>query len=330
MSTLAKLAEVFMQRESDRTGRTARLAAQEQALQQKAIQQAQLKKILQDLELAPADQQSQIDLRAAQAESARALANVRENPVAKPVKQVERTVDLGDKVEYIYTNGEREVKPKGVTPGRPDRVLVQTWTGKTDAAGNPIMEFTPRADMAGREVSQPPTVAQRNAAAGVTAAQLAKKDGYTRALPVLQDLAKRATTLNAGRGGGLFDRAAGAMRGGASRLGMDGDVDMYRTGIRGFTPLFARSVGHVGMLTEQDVERTEELFPRVGDSADVTKAKLERIQRIMGGSEALPFQWEEAEAPGDITGELGAGDDADAAGDGLSAGDDALLKKYGY
>ena len=31
-------------------------------------------------------------------------------------KQIERTVDLGDKVEYIYANGTRETKPKGKIP----------------------------------------------------------------------------------------------------------------------------------------------------------------------------------------------------------------------
>lgn len=35
---------------------------------------------------------------------------------ARPDKTVERTVDLGDKVEYIYVDGTREVKKKGVSP----------------------------------------------------------------------------------------------------------------------------------------------------------------------------------------------------------------------
>jgi hypothetical protein len=34
----------------------------------------------------------------------------------KPGKQVERTVDLGNKVEYIYTDGTRELKPKAASP----------------------------------------------------------------------------------------------------------------------------------------------------------------------------------------------------------------------
>jgi hypothetical protein len=34
-----------------------------------------------------------------------------------PGKKIERTVDLGDKVEYIYADGTSETKPKGKLPG---------------------------------------------------------------------------------------------------------------------------------------------------------------------------------------------------------------------
>ena len=37
----------------------------------------------------------------------------------KPQKQIERTVDLGNQVEYIYTDGTRETQPKGATPRDP-------------------------------------------------------------------------------------------------------------------------------------------------------------------------------------------------------------------
>jgi hypothetical protein len=76
---------------------------------------------------------------------------------------------------------------------------------------------------------------------------------------------------------------------------MDPSVDLYRTGVRGFVPLFARSVGHVGVLTELDVQRTEDLFPRTGDAADVTAEKLARLNRIMTGQEPAPFEFEHPE-----------------------------------
>lgn len=36
----------------------------------------------------------------------------------KPSKQIERTVDLGNQVEYIYTDGTTKREPKGMTPGQ--------------------------------------------------------------------------------------------------------------------------------------------------------------------------------------------------------------------
>lgn len=50
----------------------------------------------------------------------------------KSEKKVERTVDLGNKVEYIYTDGTREMKPKGKLPG--DEGKEARTIGK-DAAG---------------------------------------------------------------------------------------------------------------------------------------------------------------------------------------------------
>ena len=42
----------------------------------------------------------------------------REKQLGKTQKMVEKTVDLGDKVEYIYTDGTRETKPKGKLPAQ--------------------------------------------------------------------------------------------------------------------------------------------------------------------------------------------------------------------
>ncbi len=46
-------------------------------------------------------------------------------------KQVERTVDLGDRVEYIYADGKREIKPKGVSPAKPVDQIDRTLISKT-------------------------------------------------------------------------------------------------------------------------------------------------------------------------------------------------------
>ncbi len=151
----------------------------------------------------------------------------------------------------------------------------------------------------------PPTTAERNVASGSTAAIQTRKMAQERAIPILQDLGSRITTLNQGKEGGLIDRAEGVARGVGSKVGLDPATDLYRTGIRGFVPLFARAVGHTGVLTELDVQRTEELFPRVGDAEDVTAEKMARIQRIMTGKEPQPFQFEypEYDSSGVTTGD---------------------------
>jgi len=48
-------------------------------------------------------------------------------PRPKPQKKIERTIDLGDQVEYIYTDGTAERKPKGVSPTAKARVQRGTY-----------------------------------------------------------------------------------------------------------------------------------------------------------------------------------------------------------
>jgi hypothetical protein len=175
----------------------------------------------------------------------------------------------------------RQMNPP--TPRGEDRVLVKVQTG-VDAEGRPQFTYVPRSEAAGMTATGSPS-------AGAMALRLSRQ----RAAPVLNDLGSRVMTLNQGSEGGFGARAVGAARGAASAVGVDPAVDLYRTGVRGFVPLFARSVGHVGVLTELDVQRTEDLFPRVGDAEDVTAEKLARLNRIMTGQEPAPFEFEHPE-----------------------------------
>lgn len=292
---LARIAQAYMERERQRVGIPQEQRDAREAETVDLLRRAQAARAMQQYDLAPAEQESQIGLRTAQAESARALASARETPkagtphyetdAAGNVTMFTPQPDGTIKKESLGRHGKPQQEP------RPDRVLVQTWTGQFDAAGNPIMQFTPRPEMAGQTAPAPPTTAQRNVNAGVSAPQQAIAQAQKRATPVLQDLGTRITDINAGSEGGFMARVGGMVRSGAAKAGLDSAADLYRTGVRGFVPLFARSVGHVGVLTELDVQRTEELFPRIGDSAAVTQEKLARVQRIMTGQEPLPFQW---------------------------------------
>lgn len=59
----------------------------------------------------------------------------------KPSKQIERTVDLGDNVEYIYTDGTRESKKKGITPSTQFRIDTGEGTKDSRFAMNLRKEF---------------------------------------------------------------------------------------------------------------------------------------------------------------------------------------------
>jgi hypothetical protein len=66
-------------------------------------------------------------------------------------------------------------------------------------------------------------------------------------------------------------------------------ANRYKASIRGFVPLMARALGHVGVLTELDVERTEALFSGLGATAETDRISDEMMRGIMTGQ--VPFQF---------------------------------------
>ena len=115
----------------------------------------------------------------------------------------------------------------------------------------------------------------------------AKLEAVAPVLDEIETLSKRIFTTDMGP----VTNIVGAWRRGAAALNMDNDVREYRSLVRGFTPLMARAVGHNGVLTEQDVQRTEMLFGDVGflgtDNKTVADNKIARLKTIMvgGGSD---------------------------------------------
>lgn len=88
----------------------------------------------------------------------------------------------------------------------------------------------------------------------------------------------------------------------AKRLTMSDDQLMaLNDSIRGFVPLLARAIGHVGVLTELDVQRTEALFPKPGQSEQLTRAKLKYLNDVLKGRRTLPFSFEAANGTGKLT-----------------------------
>jgi hypothetical protein len=103
-------------------------------------------------------------------------------------------------------------------------------------------------------------------------------------------LTNRVFTKSAPSGGVAGVRAKASGIGDMVRgwSGYDPEAQIYSSQIRGFIPLFARAVGHTGVLTELDVQRTEALFPQFGNSKEIANRKMTRLNAIMAGKEAMP------------------------------------------
>ena len=52
--------------------------------------------------------------------------------------------------------------------------------------------------------------------------------------------------------------------------------------VTAFTPLWARALGHVGILTQVDVDSAREALPKPGDSKTLMQRKIARIEKILG------------------------------------------------
>lgn len=102
----------------------------------------------------------------------------------------------------------------------------------------------------------------------------------TKMAPVVASIAELSEKINTGQG------ALAKITGGAARLAakanLDDDVAEYEALVSGFTPLVARAVGHVGVLTEQDVQSVRALFPNPTDSKSLRDRKINRLKQIIG------------------------------------------------
>jgi hypothetical protein len=115
----------------------------------------------------------------------------------------------------------------------------------------------------------PPTVDMRN-----------KEFTLERADPILMSIDELSEKINTGHG--VVAKISGEAGKVAARANLNDDIAEYEAIISGFTPLVARALGHVGVLTEQDVQSVKALFPRPGDSKSLRDRKTQRIKTILG------------------------------------------------
>ena len=132
----------------------------------------------------------------------------------------------------------------------------------------------------GKPLPLPPTAEQRNRAAGMNTGKAV--------IDSIDELSKKINTQ-----AGALAKITGAAERAKASANMSDDVSEYQALVSGFVPLLARAVGHVGVLTEQDVQSVKDMLPKVGDSQSLRDRKIARIRKIMaqmpgGGDESAP------------------------------------------
>lgn len=103
---------------------------------------------------------------------------------------------------------------------------------------------------------------------------------FQKSAPVLSAIGELSEKINTGSG--LLAKARGGAEKIAAKANYDDDVAEYQALVSGFTPLVARSLGHTGVLTQQDVDSVKELFPKPGDSKTLRDRKVKRLMGIIG------------------------------------------------
>lgn len=127
------------------------------------------------------------------------------------------------------------------------------------------------------EAAKPPTTAAGKAGPNVTAI-----------MDQIETLSGRINTA----GGGPMSAITGLVRRGLARGQMDNDVSEYKALVEGMIPMVARAVGHIGALTQQDVDSVRALFPLVEDNQTLAQNKIQRVRTLLegaaGGSSGAP------------------------------------------
>jgi hypothetical protein len=214
------------------------------------------------------------------------VANVLLKPVAGG-KMVERTVDLGDQVEYIYTDGTRETRRKGATPSSstPDD---DKATYVTDRQGRRVL--VSKKDQLAAPIGTYSDV--RPVATSVRKADPAKLKMAYNALgsaTVPNSLWSLSVEINKDPGMLAGLKAVGKKKmvdlsGELASRSKDPQVKkmwLYTTALQGFASSIAKAFGESGVLTNQDIQRATGLFPKIGESPETTLIKLNRIKAVM-------------------------------------------------
>lgn len=212
-----------------------------------------------------------VDVRTGQPVQLPTTARVYEKPAAEAGEYI--TIrGAGGKPQRVWRSREQltqgvEIYDKPDQPLAP--VVVQGATGPLllDRGSNvarPVMGPD------NKPVGPPPTAQSRNL-----------QESVGRVRPILDSVKELSERINTQQG--VIAKIAGEAERAKAKINLDDDVAEYEAMVSAFTPLWARALGHVGVLTEQDVQSAREALPKPSDSKSLRDRKLARIEKIMGG-----------------------------------------------
>lgn len=141
-----------------------------------------------------------------------------------------------------------------------------------------------------RIAPNPETTFQRN--------QKAAKMGARGTVQAIGELTERINT-----GQGLAAKITGTVERAKATANLNDDVAEYESLIQAFTPLVARSLGHTGVLTEQDVQSVRQIFPKPTDSKSLRDRKIARLNSFFADETATPEAAPSATPPAAAPGE---------------------------
>lgn len=91
-----------------------------------------------------------------------------------------------------------------------------------------------------------------------------------------------ALRLNEGIDPSVSGRIQGMWMKFSAALNLDPDAQVYGDSLAGAASQLAKAFGESGRLSDQDIQRTVNMFPRPGDSEEVTRRKLKIIDILVG------------------------------------------------
>lgn len=268
-----------------------------QAFATAGLTEAQAAALPQQQDLQRRVQEATITAREAQARSADALAASRANE--QPEGTIKQSSDgtfyrIVDDKAYPVTMAEAQAA--GENPA-------------ASQGGSPLVGRVPGAGGGGSENVIGPTVTMwRNGKAVIVDRRTGQEVGEAPPLAASQQMAGKmgaamdivgdlndpdtitslAMELNAGNDG-VIDRAMGSILSLAGQSGYTGTIggksaqsaNVYNSQMRGMASILAKSFGESGRLSDQDIERTVQMFPVIGEPAPVTERKIARIKSLI-------------------------------------------------